>query len=288
MKSDEGVEIRGEADFDARVTAASAQRVVVVDFWAPWCAPCLALGPALEKVVRSFGEKAMLVKVNVDENQVLAAKWNIRGIPAVKVFKSGKVVKELVGALPETELRRELSSVIPSESDEIVAEGDRLAGNGDVRAAEASYRKALDVEPGHAGASVRLARMAFEKSDLVEARRLAESVSASANERGDAEGILASIDFAEKCEEAGGRHAAEKQVEMEPGSLDARYGLACCLAAEKRYEEALTHFLAIMEKDRRYREEAAKKAMVRIFAIVGQRSPLADEYRERLVRVLYS
>ncbi len=281
-------DIKNEDDFERRVTAASSDRAVVVDFWAPWCAPCRLLGPALENVVRSLGGKAALAKVNVDENQGLAAKWNVRGIPAVKVFKSGKVVKELVGALPEAELRRELSRIIPSEADELVGEADRLAQEGNTRAAEDGYRKAIGVEPGHAAASVRLARIALEKSDVVAAKRLAESVGLSAPEREEAEGLLAVIGFAEECQKAGGRPAAEAQVKAQPDSLDARYRLACCLAAEKRYEEALGHFLAVVELDRHYNDDAAKKAMVRIFAIVGQRSRLADDYRERLTRMLYS
>jgi putative thioredoxin len=281
-------DIKDEDDFERRVTASSSARAVVVDFWAPWCAPCRLLGPALENVVRSLGGKAALAKVNVDENQGLAAKWNVRGIPAVKVFKSGKVVKELVGALPEAVLRRELSSIIPSEADELVGEADRLAQEGNTRAAEDGYRKALGVEPGHAAASVRLARIALEKSDVAEAKRLAESVSLSASEREDAEGILALVGFVEECRTAGDRRAAEKQVKTDPGNLDAQYRVACCLVVEKRYEEALGNFLAVVERDHHFRDDAAKKAMVRIFSIVGQRSRLADDYRERLTRALYS
>jgi len=170
----------------------------------------------------------------------------------------------------------------------LVSEAERLAQEGNLRAAEDGYRKALNVQPGHAAASVRLARMALEKSDMAEARRLAESVSVSADEREEAEGLLAVIDFAEECQRAGGRPVAEAHVKSQPDSLDARYRLACCLAAEKRYEEALGHFLAVVELDRHYNDDAAKKAMVRIFAIVGQRSRLADDYRERLTRMLYS
>jgi len=289
MENEEHVfDVHTEEEFERLVIAASSEHVVVVDFWAPWCAPCRTLGPVLEKVVQSFHGKAVLGKVNIDENQSLARKWRIRSIPAVKIYKSGKVVKEFIGALPENELRRELSSMIPSEADELVAEGDKLAQQGDIKGAEGCFRKAIAVETGHPSAAVRLARIAFDNGNYEEVRELAESVSGSADEHEEAEGILARIDFSERCKKEGGRVTLGKRLAKEPENLDLMYALACCLASEKKHKDALDHFLKIIEKDKHYQDDAAKTAMVRIFSIVGQRSELADEYRERLTRQMYS
>ena len=282
------LDIKGEEDFAARVEAASAQRVIVVDFWAEWCAPWKVLGPVLDKVVRSYAGKAVLAKVNVDENQALAAKWRIRGIPAVKVFKGGKVVKELVGALPESELQRELSEVMPSAADDLVAEGQGLEKDDKPEEAEARYRKAIAVRPDHPPATVGLARIALSEGDYDAARKLAESVDQAAPQREEAEGILAILSFSERCAKAGGRAAIDERLAAEPDNLDVAFSLACCLAADKDYRAALDQFLKVIEKEKHYQDDAAKKTMVSIFGIVGQRSELADEYREKLTRLLYS
>ena len=281
-------EIHGEEDFAARVEAASTDHVVVVDFWAEWCAPCKMLGPTLERVVADFGGKAVLAKVNIEENEALAVKWGIRGIPAVKVFRNGAVIKDLVGALPENELRRELSECIPSDADEIVEEGRLLEQAGRTDEAAAFYRQAVAMQSDHPGATVGLARIAFRAGDTGEARQLAEAVAASEPEREEAEGILALMEFSERCAQDGGRTAIEARIAATPDDIDLAFGLACCLAAEQQYETALEQFLRVVEKDKHYKEDAAKKAMVSIFAIIGQRSALADDYRDRLMRILYS
>jgi len=289
MKDNDHVpNINDEQDFENRVITRSSQKPVVVDFWAPSCAPCRALGPILEQVVQSFQGKALLVKVNVDENQALAAKWQVRSIPAVKIFKSGKVAREFVGALPENEVRRELASVIPSETDELVAEGDKRARNGDTKGAESCYRKALEIESSHPGATVRFANMALENGNEKEAKELAECVSASSDEYEQAESIIARIEFSERCKEEGGRETVEDRLAKEPRNLDIVYARACCFAAEGKYKNALEQFLRIIEQEKHYQQDASKTAMVGIFGIVGQRSELADNYRERLTKLLYS
>src|SRR4051812_46058304 len=95
----------GEADFQKEVLARSAERPVVVDFWAPWCAPCRVLGPIIEAEVAATGGGVELVKINTDENPQLAASFGIQGIPAVKAFRDGEVVAEFVGAQPATFIR---------------------------------------------------------------------------------------------------------------------------------------------------------------------------------------
>ena len=129
----------GEEEFRHEVIAASSECSVIVDFWAPWCAPCRVLGPALEQIVRSYEGKVRLARVNVDENPQLAAEWGIQGIPAVKIFRGGGVVAEFVGALPEAELKRKIADAIPTRADELVGEGDRLAAEGKGGEAEGDF-----------------------------------------------------------------------------------------------------------------------------------------------------
>jgi len=275
------------AGFERRVIEASHKVAVIVDFWAPWCGPCRFLGPTLERLVEDFGGRAVLAKVNVDDNPELASRFGIQSIPAVKVFRRGKVVGEFVGALPEYEIRSILKGLIPTEADELVAEGDELAQSQRVDEAKERYRKALDIEPRHAAALLRLGKLAFEEGRVDQAVRFLEDIGPNAEEHDEASGLLARIEFIEKCKEAGGLEACAQRLREDQADLDAQYDYACCLAAEGRYQEALEAFLKVVSADKHYRDGAAKDAMVRVFSIVGQRSPLADDYRTRLSRTLY-
>lgn len=275
------------ATFDEQVIAASRDRAVVVDFWAPWCAPCLVLGPILEKVVRSHQGRAALARVNVDQNQPLAAAYGVRGIPAVKVFRDGRLVTEFVGALPEAEVERILAAVVPSASDEMAAEAARLLQEGRKKDAERRFRKVLAADEKHPTAAAGLALLALERGEYEEARRLASAVEPGTPEHEQAQAVLDQLEFLDHCRKLGGLETARKRHRVDENDLDARYDLASCLAAEGDYQAALDQFLAIVAADKNFRDGAAKTACVRIFGIVGQRSQLADDYRSRLAQLLY-
>jgi putative thioredoxin len=277
----------GPGEFDRRVVQESFQRPVVVDFWAEWCAPCRALGPVLERVVDSFGGRALLARVNIEQDQEAAVRYGVQSIPAVKVFRDGQIVTEFVGALPEPDVRRILEAVLPSPADELVAEGDERLTAGDAEAAEGLFRKALGQQADHPGATLRLASLALERGAEEEAREMLGRIDESADEHDAALALLARIEFGETCAAAGGRAACAERLAADGGDLDARHELACCLAADGDYARALEEFLAVVTADRGFRDGAAKQAMVRIFSLVGSRSELADAYRKRLASALY-
>jgi putative thioredoxin len=153
--------------FQEEVLTRSATVPVVVDLWAPWCGPCKTLGPMLEKAVAATGGAVALAKVNVDENPRVAQTFAVQSIPAVFAIHNGQVVDQFIGAVPEAQLTAfiERLAPAPSEADTLVATGD-----------EASLRKALELEPDHAGAIEALARLLIDRGDAPEALSLMERV----------------------------------------------------------------------------------------------------------------
>src|SRR5512135_137815 len=124
-----------EADFDAQVVAASHKQPVVIDFWAPWCAPCKVLKPVLEKLAAEYQGKFLLAKVNSDENPDLSVRYGVRGIPAVKAMVGGRIVNEFTGALPEGAVRDWLAKVIPSPAEEMRTLARQRMTEGDLEGA---------------------------------------------------------------------------------------------------------------------------------------------------------
>src|SRR5437763_109640 len=147
-----------EEQFQAEVVERSRTLPVVVDFWAEWCGPCRQLGPLLEQAVAARKGKVELAKLDVDANPMLSRTYRIQGIPAVKAFKDGQVVSEFVGAQPPAMVERFLDSLVPSEADRLVAQGD-----------EQSLRRAVELEPARADAAVPLARVLHARGDSDEA-----------------------------------------------------------------------------------------------------------------------
>src|SRR5579884_2937310 len=135
-----------ESSFASDVLERSRSVPVVVDFWAAWCGPCRSLGPLLERAASRREGDVVLAKVDVDANPRLQMQFDVRGIPAVKAFRDGRVVGEFVGAQPSNVVERFFDALVPSPADRLVAAGD-----------EASLQKAVELDPGHAGARVGLA-----------------------------------------------------------------------------------------------------------------------------------
>ena len=165
-----------DATFESEVIVRSQTVPVVVDLWAPWCGPCLSLGPIIEKVVDETEGKAVLVKINIDENPQAAAAFRVQSIPAVYALRDGQVVNSFIGAQGEDAVRKFVATVLPSEAEEKIAS---LIAAGD----ETSLRAVLDLEPGNESAVIALAELLVERGARDEALALLERIPETAETR---------------------------------------------------------------------------------------------------------
>ncbi len=268
--------------FAAEVVEASKKHPVVVDFWAPWCGPCKALGPTLERVTREAG--VTLVKVNTDENPMVASAFRIQSIPAVKAFRDGKVVDEFLGAQPEPEVRKFVARLAPSEADRLAEQGAQALRAGDLAAAREAFEAALALDHDHERATGALAAVCIEEGDLDRAEELVARVPAAPQVKRQAARIryergIAAADASEDDLRA--------RLDADEDDVTAHYALACHLGRRMEFEDALEHFLAVVGLDRGYAEDGGRRAMLEIFDILGDEHPLTQEYRPRLSMMLF-
>ncbi|MEO5367337.1 MAG: tetratricopeptide repeat protein [Magnetococcus sp. WYHC-3] len=258
---------------------------VLVDFWAPWCQPCRTLGPILEKLAVEMQGAFLLAKVNSDENRKLATALGVRGIPACKLILGGQVVDEFSGALPESEVRRFLARNIPSPSDRLVDQGHAFLEDGREEDAVAAFNEALHLDPKHDDALTALAGVALARGDKVTARTLLERLSPEGRDGEIARSLRAKLSF-----EGAGTDLTplEHAVTANPRDVAARLALGKALIPHERYAEAMDHYLEALRLDRAYDEQAARKAMIQVFDMLGPTHPLTRQYRTKLSALLFS
>ena len=280
------------ADFRQDVIAESARQPVLVDFWAPWCGPCKQLTPVLEKAVKAAGGKVKLVKMNIDEHPQIAGQLGVQSIPAVIAFTRGQPVDGFMGALPEGQVKgfieRLVGPVGPSPIEDMLAEADALAAEGDAAGAAELYAAVLAQDPENAAAIASLAKLHLDLGDLDGAKRfLAMAPQGKANDPAIA-GARAAIELAEQAASLGDLADLQRRVEADPNDHQARFDLAVGLSAKGRREEAVTHLLDIVRRDRSWNEDGARKQLVQFFEAWGPTDEATKSGRRRLSSILFA
>src|SRR5438445_3757703 len=223
----------GDHDFEREVLERSKTVPVVVDFWAPWCAPCRALGPVLERLAHEHAGAFVLARVNVDEAPAVSQAFGIQSIPAVKGFRDGALVAEFIGAQPEAAVRQFLTAVLPSHADRLARAGEAKAAAGDAAGAAAAFHEALTHEARHPRALLGLARLRAAAGEAAEALALLGRVPPGAAVAREAERFAAELRT--RAEASADEPALRARLAADPADLDARLRLGRALAARGAY-----------------------------------------------------
>ena len=277
-----------QADFEEQVVEASFKQPVVIDFWAPWCAPCKVLKPILEKLADEYGGKFKLAKVNSDENQEIAARYAVRGIPSVKAMVDGKIVNEFTGALPEGSVREWLEKIIPSPAEELRREAQRMVDAGDLDGALQKLTEAAKLEPNNEVVRVDSAEILLAQGNADEAQRLLDTLR-DIDILKDARvlQLKAQVRLAEMKEEGGSEASLAAAIAANENDLEARLKLANVLIAANRTAEGMDQLLEIVRRDRGFREDIGRKTLLDVFNLLGGQGDLVSEYRRKLSGLLY-
>ena len=277
------LDVSGAAEFERQVLEESRRRPVVVDFWAPWCGPCRSLKPILEKLADEYGGKFLLAKVNADENQELSARYGVRGIPAVKAFSQGRLADEFSGALPEAAVREFLDRLVPKPAEVSRLKADEQLRRGDVSGALKLLAEAAALDPANEWVRVDAAAIMLDMGELAEAQRLLQEVRLD-----DARVVQlrSRLEFAQAAASGESAEALAARIARNSDDLQARLQLAKLLAAARDYAGAMEQMLEVVRRDRRYGDDAGRRALLAVFELLGPGHPLVGEYRRKLASAL--
>ena len=271
------------SNFDDAVVQASFQHPVVVDFFAQWCGPCQMLKPMLEKLVQE--QEFVLAKVDIDRSQDLASTYGIEGVPDVRVVHQGQMYQGFVGALPEPQLRQWLAQVLEqlsatgakSELDEQLEAVQAAIATGDTDTAKALISTLMEQYPQDRKVAIAAAKFLIAQDRLDTAEKLLIFIDDSDREYGAQARALREL-------------MQLKLQSVDPvlsHELDTPFFQAVRQTLAEQYDEALQGFLGIVHRDRKYRSDGARKAMITIFDLLGAEHPLTQQYRRVLMQALY-
>ena len=282
-----------EATFMADVIEASMQVPVIVDFWAPWCGPCKTLTPALEKAVTDAKGKVRLVKVDVDQNQRIAAQLRVQSIPAVFGFVGGQPVDAFMGAQSPAQIKAFIDRLIEMSGgnagiEEALAAAEEMLAEGAAADAAQTFAAILQEDEGNVAALAGLARSYLALDDTERAKGVLElAPKGKANDPAIA-AVRAQIELAEASAGAGEAGELEAALARDPGDHQARFDLAMAQVGKGDSEAAIDTLLELFRRDREWNEGAAKVQLFKLFDSLGPKSEAAQRGRRRLSSMIFA
>ena len=281
-------------NFMSEVINGSATTPTVVQFWAPWCGPCKQLGPVLEKVVAASNGKVRMVRVNIDENNEIAAQMRVQSVPTVYGFVEGKPVDGFSGAQPESAVRQfvdKLSTMGGAGADlaQVLEDGDAALAESNFAAAMTHFQQAMGIDPASVGALAGVVRCLIGTGDLEGAAEIIEQLNDDYRNDPAMAQAIGALELAQKAAgSAGELDAARSAVNADAHDLDARQSLALALFAVGEHGEAMGHLLESIRIDKDWNEQAARLQLLEFFASLGAANPDVIASRRKLSTLLFS
>lgn len=268
--------------FQPLVVEASRTAPVLVDFWADWCGPCHMQMPVLVKLVGEYAGKFLLAKVNTDTERRLAQEHGIRSLPTMRLYRNGQVVEEILGAQTEGTLRALLDAHIERDSDK-----QRLAAldahrQGRTEEAIDLLRKAQEEDPENFRVQLSLIGLYLDAGRLADADALLESLPWAVREEQEAHRLRALLDFSRVAQDAASITELEQQLGNQPRDSETRYRLAARYVLDGRLQEAMDELLFIVQNDRSFGDDAARKGLLAVFELLENNDELLATYRRKL------
>ena len=277
----------GMQEFQQLVLDNSFKQPVLVDFWADWCEPCKTIMPMLAKLAEEYGGKFHLAKVNTEEQQELAAHFQIKSLPTMKLFVNGQPVDERMGALPESEIRAFIDQFITSESDELITAAKVACQEGRAEDATQLMNEALAKDPTNVDLKIDIAQLVMAQGDSDAALALLDSLDNEGQNKDAAIKLRAEITMANQLKNLPPIEEVEQKLAANPDDLGALIDKANYLAAQSEYEQAMECLLKVMTLDRSYEEDAGRNGLIALFDMLGGEHPSVQKYRRKMFTLLH-
>jgi putative thioredoxin len=284
-----------EDTFMTDVVEASQEVPVIVDFWAPWCGPCKTLGPMLEKAVLASKGAVRMVKVNIDDNQAIAAQLRVQSIPTVFAFHKGQPIDGFQGALPNSEIDSFVGKVVETGGvdgsgglSDALDSAEEMLEEGAAGDAAQVFSAIIEEDNQNVKAYSGLARAKLSLDDIEGAEAVLNGVPAEISENSEIEAVFAKIALARQMLAVGPLLELEAAVTSDPADNKARFEYSQALYAADKLTEAVAQLLELFRNDPDWNDGAAKIQLFTIFDALEANDPIVLNGRRKLSSMIFA